>query len=80
MNFSRKWMFLVLLLLLICIAPFRNVEAYIDPGTGNYLLQVVLAALFGVVFALKVFWTRIKGNLTCVRALLSGSKQTSAHE
>ena len=69
-------MFLVLLLLLICIAPFRNVEAYIDPGTGNYLLQIVLAALFGVVFALKVFWTRIKGSLACVRALLPGNKQT----
>lgn len=69
-------MFLVLLLLLICIAPFRSVEAYIDPGTGNYLLQVILAALFGVVFALKVLWTRIKGNLACVRALLPGNKQT----
>ncbi len=69
-------MFLVLLLLFICIAPPRHVEAYVDPGTGNYLLQVILATLFGVVFALKIFWARVKSRWTCVRRLLAPGKQT----
>lgn len=34
---------------------------YIDPGTGSYVLQVVAAALFGAMFALKMFWHRIVG-------------------
>ena len=33
--------------------------AYIDPGTGSYVLQVLLAAFFAGAYALKVFWTRI---------------------
>jgi hypothetical protein len=40
--------------------------AYLDPGTGSYVFQVVTAALVGGLVALKVFWGRIlrffKGN------------------
>ncbi len=32
---------------------------YLDPGTGSYILQIVLALLFGLGFAIKVFWKRI---------------------
>lgn len=34
--------------------------AYIDPGTGSYLVQVVIAGLLGVLFSLKIYWARIK--------------------
>jgi len=33
--------------------------AYLDPGSGSYLLQLLLGALLGGLFALKVFWGRI---------------------
>jgi hypothetical protein len=33
--------------------------AYLDPGTGSYVVQVVIAALVGSGFALKIFWRRI---------------------
>jgi hypothetical protein len=33
--------------------------AYIDPGTGSYVFQIVTAALVGGLVALKVFWGRI---------------------
>jgi len=39
----------------------RNVYAYLDPGTGSYLLQMLLAALLGGLFAIKIFWRRIIG-------------------
>ena len=45
------------LYLLIC--PPRA-HAYLDPGTGSYILQLVMAALLGGVFALKLSWHRIK--------------------
>jgi hypothetical protein len=35
-------------------------HAYLDPGTGSYLLQVALAALVGTLFAVRLFWGRIK--------------------
>ena len=34
--------------------------AYLDPGTGSYILQLVLGFLLGGVFAIKIFWTKIK--------------------
>lgn len=33
---------------------------YIDPGSGSYLLQAIVAGAMGVVFFLKTFWWRIK--------------------
>ncbi len=33
--------------------------AYIDPGTGSYILQMVLGGLLGGLFAIKVYWKKI---------------------
>lgn len=34
--------------------------AYIDPGTGSFLVQVVIAGLLGVLVSLRIYWARIK--------------------
>jgi hypothetical protein len=34
--------------------------AYVDPGTGSYILQVVIAGIAAGSFALKLFWGRIR--------------------
>jgi len=39
----------------------RDLYAYIDPGTGSYILQLVLAALLGASYGIKMFWGNIKG-------------------
>ena len=36
-----------------------NAHAYLDPGTGSYLLQIFLATLFGAMFSLKLFGKRV---------------------
>ena len=36
-------------------------QAYIDPGTGSFIFQVVAGAVLGVGLAVKVFWRRIVG-------------------
>jgi len=33
--------------------------AYIDPGTGSFLLQVILAGVLGAGVAFKIFWAKI---------------------
>ena len=35
--------------------------AYLDPGSGSYLLQLLLAALLGSVFVIRASWSRIVG-------------------
>jgi len=33
---------------------------YIDPGSGSYIIQVIVAAALGVAFFVKTSWWRIK--------------------
>jgi hypothetical protein len=33
---------------------------YVDPGSGSYLVQVIIAAILGVVFYFKAIWFRVK--------------------
>ena len=37
-----------------------NTRAYLDPGTGSYVLQIIIAGLLGVSFTLKLYWGKIK--------------------
>jgi hypothetical protein len=36
-----------------------SAAAYIDPGTGSYVLQVAIAFAIGLAFSIKVFWKKI---------------------
>ena len=38
--------------------------AYIDPGTGSYVLQILIAGLVGGAFALKMFWRNVTAFLS----------------
>jgi len=37
---------------------------YIDPGTGSYLVQMLIAAVVGGIFILKGYWYRLKSFFT----------------
>lgn len=37
-----------------------HAHAYLDPGTGSYMLQMIAAAFFGGVYFLTTSWKRIK--------------------
>lgn len=34
--------------------------AYLDPGTGSFIFQMIIAGFVGGLFALKLFWTHVK--------------------
>ncbi len=34
--------------------------AYIDPGTGSFVIQGIIAAVVGAGFVVKMYWHRIK--------------------
>ena len=53
---TQAFIFVILLLLLI---P-QPVSAYLDPGFGSMVWQLVITVLFGVVFTLKMYWQKIK--------------------
>ena len=37
----------------------KKAYAYLDPGTGSYMLQLFIAAVVGGLFAIKIFWGKI---------------------
>jgi hypothetical protein len=53
--------FVVLVMLLILISPIAA-HAYVDPGSGGLLLQLLLAGGLSVGVALRAFWKSIKGR------------------
>jgi hypothetical protein len=38
----------------------RNASAYVDPGTGSYVLQMIVAGIAAAGFTLRLFWGRLK--------------------
>ncbi len=49
--------------------------AYLDPGTGSYLLQLLVAGLLGGLFLLKTYWGRIT---TFAKGIFSKSNDEDA--
>ena len=54
-------------ILLVCLIALQPAHAYLDPGTGSFLLQMLIAGVMGAMFTIKMYWTKVKfffsGNL-----------------
>lgn len=54
-----KLSYIFLTTLLVFVLSTKAAHAYLDPGTGSFILQVVAAGALGGLFALKTFWRQI---------------------
>ena len=45
--------------MLYLLSP-QIIFAYLDPGTGSYMLQIILAAVVGLAYTIKIYWVRVK--------------------
>ena len=70
-RFMRLITTLVVLTLFYLIFP-RRAYAYLDPGTGSYIVQLLIAASVGLLFATRLYWNKIK---TFFKNLLSGGHE-----
>lgn len=59
-----KFIQITILFITIFIFSTREAHAYLDPGSGSYLLQIVIAGLVGGLFTVKTFWLQIKTFFT----------------
>jgi hypothetical protein len=39
---------------------FIKVHSYLDPGSGSFILQLILAVFLGWLIVLRSYWTKIK--------------------
>jgi hypothetical protein len=56
----KSWHWLLAVFLITCASP---AFAYLDPGTGSMLLQVILGGIAALGVAGKLFWHRIRAAL-----------------
>ena len=38
----------------------RTASAYIDPGTGSLIFQIIVGAILGAVLTVKLWWLKVK--------------------
>ncbi|MBI4434703.1 hypothetical protein HY635_02710 [Candidatus Uhrbacteria bacterium] len=58
-QFPRDGLTVIVVAFVLGIIPQR-VDAYIDPGTGSAILQVLAAAFLGSFFVFRSFWSRLR--------------------
>ena len=52
----RRWRLALLIIAIPCLIWSQDAAAYLEPGTGSYLLQLLIASLLGVLVMLKLTW------------------------
>lgn len=45
-----------------------DAHAYLDPGTGSYLFQLVAAGILASLFTVKLYWQKLKDWVRARRA------------
>ncbi len=48
-------------MLLVRYPLFAAALLYLDPGSGSFLIQLLLAVLLGAGVAVRMYWSKIKG-------------------
>ena len=59
-KFNYYYLVVWLITLTIFIFPETS-YAYLDPGTGSFVFQMIIAGLVGGLFTIKTFWRKIIG-------------------
>ncbi|MFP3854757.1 MAG: hypothetical protein ACLFWD_10755 [Anaerolineales bacterium] len=54
--FSIIWVYV-----LSYVAGLFAPDAYLDPGSGSYLLQLLIAGAMGALLMLRIYWGKVKG-------------------
>lgn len=71
MRRSVGFLKVVVMFFILFLVTSSNAYAYIDPGVGNSIFQLIIASTLGLVYVVKVYFKRIVG-------FLKGAKEKNA--
>ncbi|MFA6449920.1 MAG: hypothetical protein WCX65_10645 [bacterium] len=60
MNKIEKIACLFSMTIVMLLISANSAHAYLDPGSGSYLFQIMIATFVGVGFTVKIYWRKIK--------------------
>lgn len=63
--------------LLLSVVFIRTAHAYLDPGTGSYIVQIIIATMIGSSFAIKLVWKNIS---TFLKGMFSKKRDEYSEE
>jgi hypothetical protein len=69
---SAKAMDVLFFAVLLCLALPQRALAYLDPGTGSYILQLIVAFFVGILYTSKIVRRKVSGF---VRSLFSRKRR-----
>ena len=64
MKFRNSFLPITVISLIFGHLSISNAYAYLDPGTGSIIAQVIVGTLVGAGVAIKVYWQKIKMRFT----------------
>ena len=73
MRYLKQFAGFVILGAISMVAFQPQAYAYLDPGSGGFFIQMLLAALVGLSFTLKTYWKKIKDFFTKGKGPRAGS-------
>ena len=53
--------FVVLFVAVVTFVFPGTSAAYLDPGTGSFIFQIIIAGVVGGLYTIKTYWRNIKG-------------------
>ncbi len=77
MKFTKKLSLMLSVFLLFHFAFPRSAYAYLDPATGSYITQIIIAAVIGGLFFIKQYFHRIG---TFLKGLFAKEKSIAEDE
>jgi hypothetical protein len=65
--------------LTVLISPIllQLAYGYLDPGTGSYIIQLLIGGLLGGLFAIGLFWKRV---IAYVKRMFRSRKDDAGHD
>lgn len=47
-------------MIIIALSPILEPTRYLDPGSGSFIIQMLIAGLLGLSVAVRIYWRKIK--------------------
>jgi len=60
MGCIKYYMCIVLVVLFLNLVLIGDVHAYLDPGTGSFFIQSLIAIAIGAAFVIRQYWSKLK--------------------
>lgn len=60
---------------LIVIMPTGRAQAYLDPGSGSLIVQIIIGGILAALVAVRMYWSRIVGFVTGRKPVPSSDDQ-----